>query len=333
MRFFIVQIPYFSENLCSGRWGPSPSTVGRARQDEGGTRRRLVGDAALGGEVEALAERVAAGVAVVPGVRAIALGGSFARGNADEASDLDVGIYYRRGELDLESLRSVAEQLDPAGGREAVTAPGDWGPWIDGGAWLTVGGRRVDLLYRDVERVQSVIGECLAGRFTSDYQPGHPHAFHSHTYLAEVALGRVLRDLDGALAALKAKATPYPPRLRTAIVDRFLWEARFALDSVAKPAQRGETWYAAGALFRSVACLVQVLFALNARYFLNEKGALREVETFDLRPARFAEIANTAFGMLGPPPEQRAATAAEIGALVESVAALAAAAEAPARSV
>jgi predicted nucleotidyltransferase len=42
-------------------------------------------------------------------------------------------------------------------------------------------------------------------------QPGHPHGFHSHAYAAYVHHNLVLRDPDGALAARKARTSPYPP--------------------------------------------------------------------------------------------------------------------------
>jgi hypothetical protein len=35
-----------------------------------------------------------------------------------------------------------------------VTRPGEWGPWVDGGGWLHVGGTAVDWLYRDLDRVR-----------------------------------------------------------------------------------------------------------------------------------------------------------------------------------
>ena len=285
--------------------------------------RAAVTEATPAGEAHKLAEHVAGRLAEVRGVRAVVLGGSFARGNADDDSDLDLGIYYRRGDsLDLDGLRELAGDLDPDHGADAVTEPGEWGRWIDGGAWLTIQGRRVDWLYRDIDRLEAVIAECRGGRFTSDYQPGHPHAFHSHMYLGEVALTRVLRDPDGVVARLKSSASPYPPRLRTAIVERFLWEARFAVDTAAKPAARGESWYVAGALFRSVACLVQVLFALNERYFLNEKGALGEIATFPHLPDRFVEIVNTVFSASGSEPDELRARLVAIGALVDASGAL-----------
>src|SRR5262244_3165472 len=32
-------------------------------------------------------------------------------------------------------------------------APGQWGPIVNGGAWLTIGGTKVDLIYRDLDEV------------------------------------------------------------------------------------------------------------------------------------------------------------------------------------
>ncbi len=44
---------------------------------------------------------------------------------------------------------------------------------------------------------------------------------------------------------------------------------------------------------------VQVLFALNGRYFLNEKGALALVETFPLHPAGFRALLSEGLGLRG----------------------------------
>jgi len=45
-----------------------------------------------------------------------------------------------------------------------------------------------------------------------------------------------------------------------------------------------------GCLFRCAACLVQVLYALNERYFVNEKGSARAADSFPFHPAGFGEI-------------------------------------------
>jgi hypothetical protein len=87
----------------------------------------------------------------------------------------------------------------PGAASSSVTAIGEWGPWINGGAWLTVEGKRVGLLYRDLGKVRDVIEACLDGRIERVYQPGHPDAFISAIYIGEVAHCRVLRDPENVL--------------------------------------------------------------------------------------------------------------------------------------
>src|SRR5262245_2885538 len=57
-----------------------------------------------------------------------------------------------------------------------------------GGGWLTIGGTRVDLLYRDMARVGDVIDDCRRGSIERQYQPGSPRAFVSTVYMGEVLL-------------------------------------------------------------------------------------------------------------------------------------------------
>lgn len=247
-----------------------------------------------------VAARVAARLSAIPGVTAVALGGSRARGEGHPDSDIDLGIYYEpERPPDLPALRALARELHGGGAEEAVTPIGAWGPWINGGAWLEIAGRRVDWLYRDLGRVRGVIEACRAGQVACDYQPGHPHAFLGSIYLAEVHDGLPLVDPGGALASLKALVTPYPPPLRRALIDRFLWEAGFAIDTARKAAGRGDVLYVSGCLFRAAACLVQVLFALNERYLSNEKGSLQRARALPRCPERFADRVEAALASPG----------------------------------
>jgi len=67
-----------------------------------------------------------------------------------------------------------------------VTRPGEWGPWLDGGAWLRVGGSAVDWLYRDVDRVAADWRAARDGRPAFHFQVGDPLGF----LLAAPAAGR-----------------------------------------------------------------------------------------------------------------------------------------------
>src|SRR5690349_19248811 len=127
----------------------------------------------------------------VPGVVAVVLGGSRARGTHRPDSDVDLGLYYR-GELGVADLWRLAEEA--TGTPTDVTPPGGWGPWVNGGGWLTIDGWRVDWIYRDLDRVHQVVRDCQAGNFEVGVQPGHPLGFYSHSYAGEIAFCKVLAD-------------------------------------------------------------------------------------------------------------------------------------------
>ncbi|HTR83173.1 MAG TPA: nucleotidyltransferase domain-containing protein [Reyranella sp.] len=237
---------------------------------------------------DALLARLVRAFGGVPGIRAIVLGGSRARGEASVHSDYDIGLYYEADHpIDVGRLAKAAMTL-PGVASSSVTAIGEWGPWINGGAWLTVEGTRVDLLYRDLGKVRSVIEACRAGKVERVYQPGHPHAFVSSIYMGEMALARLLWDPDGAMASLKRQCDPYPAALGEALIRTFFFEARFALENALHGRGRDDPAYVAGCAFRCVACLCQALFALNRVYLLNEKGASGGVERLSVKPHDFA---------------------------------------------
>jgi predicted nucleotidyltransferase len=252
-----------------------------------------------------LARRIAERLGEIEGIVAVALGGSWARGETHPGSDVDLGIYYRNEHRpSIEELHRLAQGLGYRNPREPVTDFGGWGPWIDGGAWLQIEGTPVDWLYRELGQVSRVIDECRGGRFAVHYQLGHPHGFHTHIYMGEVHYCRPLHDPEGVLGSLKNAIRDYPSRLKLAVVRNQLWEARFALDTCRSSAARGEAFYVAGCLFRCAACMVQALFAVNERYLINEKGSVEAADSLPLRPENFRETIDSVLARPGGSPKE-----------------------------
>ena len=202
------------------------------------------------------------------------------------------------------------------------TGIGGWGPWVNGGGWLTVDGQPVDILYRDMERVERVIADVHEGRFECAYHYGHPHAFVSTIYAGEAATCRALHDPHGFVAGCKGRLTPYPDALPAAATARFLDEARFFLAISHKAAAQGDVAFVTGNLFRAESCLMQVLFALNREWLLNEKGALRLADGFAVKPGGLKARVEAAFELSADPARLKASLSV-LGALVEETTALA----------
>lgn len=79
----------------------------------------------------------------------------------------------------------------------------------------------------------------------------------------------------------------YPAALRERIVQETLWGAEFALGACRGFAASGDIYNAAGCMTRVAQLLVQLLFALNRRFFVSDKYAGRWIGGFSLAPREF----------------------------------------------
>jgi hypothetical protein len=231
----------------------------------------------------------------VDGVVGVMLGGSRARGEHSAGSDHDLGLYYRPP-LDTGALLALARAV--SGPAVEVTEPGEWGPWVDGGAWLRVDGAAVDWVYRDVDRVQAAWDDAQQGRFRFNTQIGHPLGVPDFAYAGEVALGIVLHDPSGRLTRLKEVTRTYPAALADALVER-LWEADFLLAGVRKSVHRDDCAWAAGCLFRVVLLCAHALHGRAGRWLVNEKGAVTSAGRLPISPPRFSHRAEHILGHVG----------------------------------
>ena len=249
----------------------------------------------------------------IPGVAAVVLGGSHARGRALPGSDIDLGLLYSESDpFSIESIRALADALNDTSD-PVVTGFYEWGPWVNGGAWLTIGGQRVDFIYRNLEHVARVIGDAQAGRYELDYLQQPPFGFFSPMYLGEIAVCIPLFDPAARLDDLKRRVSVYPELLRQAVVRDHLWMAEFTLGAFAqKFASRSDVHGTATCLTRATNHLVLALFAVNRAYPVNDKTALAEIAEFERAPRDFGVRLNELFARLG-------SSAGELGGAVECV--------------
>lgn len=253
----------------------------------------------------------------IHGIKAIVLGGSHARGRARPESDIDLGILYSEAApFSIQSVRELAEAVNDTGG-PVVANFYEWGPWINGGAWLTIGGQRVDFVYRSLEHLERVIADSEAGRYELHYAQQPPFGYFSGTFLGDVAVCVPLIDPEARLDVLKRRVADYPEALRRAVVQDFLWAAELGLGAFAcKFATRSNGYGTAACLTSVVNQLVLALFALNRKYLINDKTVLEEVAEFERAPRNFGPRVQKTLAHLGD-------DSAELVVAVENVAQLA----------
>ncbi|MFF7895741.1 nucleotidyltransferase domain-containing protein [Streptomyces sp. NPDC007907] len=205
----------------------------------------------------ATADRLAA----LPAVEAVTLGGSRAQGIERPDSDWDLALYYR-GAFDPADLRAV-------GWEGEVCAIGAWGGGVfNGGAWLTIEGRRVDVHYRDLDVVEHEVAEAYAGRVRVEPLMFHLAGIPTYLLVAELAINKVLR---GELPRPDA----YPRALRESAPEHWHGMAAATLAYArAGHAPKNAVTQVAGAIALAATQTAHAVLAARGEWVTNEKGLL-----------------------------------------------------------
>jgi predicted nucleotidyltransferase len=220
---------------------------------------------------DAFLDHVAERLWHLPGVEAVTLGGSRAQGTHRPDSDWDFSIYYR-GDFDPRELRDV-------GWPGEVSDVGGWGGGIfNGGAWLQIDGRKVDVHYRDLDTIDHEIAESREGRFRIEPLAFHLAGIPSYLVLAELAVKRVLH---GELP------TPvYSAALRKRAQGIWWGMAEQDFDYArVNHAPYGRLAQCAGLVARGTSYAAHAVLAARGQWITNEKmlltrAGLRQVDEF-----------------------------------------------------
>lgn len=209
----------------------------------------------------------------------VALAGAHAKGVADSKSDLDIFLFGKSPKSHDERLKIIQEICDSG------TAPYvSWDfsmPW-GGGADFTYKGGKVEAVLRTFEQTEQVISRCMNGEFDIIPQTWTSNGYYTYIYLSEMSFMKPVYDPDGWLCQMKQKTETFPEKLRKSIIDVFLdragtWIDNFHYESAV---ERGDTLFVAPIVVHTVMDMIQVVFALNGRYFTGDKkveAALRKM--------------------------------------------------------
>jgi hypothetical protein len=224
--------------------------------------------------IEALSDRLAG----MPGARAVVLGGSRGTGAHDARSDWDLGVYYR-GRLDFSALAELGE----------VHPPGRWGRIMNGGAWLSLAGEKVDVILRDLDVVEHWCARAEEGDYEIDALLGYAAGLPTYSLRAELVTCRTLR---GEVA----RPTGFPPALAREGLRRWRFHRDFTLHHAHMRADRGDV---VGAVAQAAKAAIEAAHAaLCARetWVLNEKRIVERAGLGQVH-ALFSGIPQDAVGL------------------------------------
>jgi hypothetical protein len=203
-----------------------------------------------------------------PRVRAVALTGSVARGDADRYSDVEVATFWQTGPS-VEERRALAEEV---GGSQWRGYPfndlgaGEWSEEYE------VGGTKVDGIHQTVEAVERLLTDVL-----ESYDPALPK---------QVAVGAIHHAIPLHGHALiedwQSRTSAYPDDLAEAVVREYLSFGPTAW--VEMLAERGDILALYDVYVHAMKNMLGVLIGLNKLYHPGEKRIARTISEMILTP-------------------------------------------------
>jgi hypothetical protein len=199
----------------------------------------------------------------VIGKYAIALAGAHAKGKADEHSDVDFFLLAE----DMQPHETILEIFAEAA--DGCSAVSSW----DGGIELTYKGIKIETTVRILRQLQEVVEDCRRGKIKIDQEFWTLNGYYNYVHLAEIGFVQPLDDPYNILADLKQGLGEYPPALKKAIIDEFWWKCTFWPNNFhyISAINRRDIVYTSGILHNTFHSMVQLLFALNEKYFSGDK--------------------------------------------------------------
>jgi predicted nucleotidyltransferase len=205
-------------------------------------------------------DHVADRLMALPAVEAVALGGSRAAGTNRPDSDWDFAVYYRGG-FDPQALRDL-------GWPGEVSAIGGWGGGVyNGGAWLTVDDRKVDVHYRDLASIEHEMAEAAAGRIHFEPLLFHLAGIATYLVVAELAQNQFVRG--------QLPRPAYPEALSRA-APLFWWDRADLLFGYGRTqyAARRQVAQAIAIAVEAATCAAHAVVSARSEWVTNEKGLL-----------------------------------------------------------
>jgi hypothetical protein len=225
----------------------------------------------------------------IKGIIGLVIGGSYALGLANEDSDIDIGLYYSSSfPFSVNEIDIIAKKYSDIES-PVVTNFYEWGPWVNGGAWIKNKISKIDFLYKNVEQITTTIENAKQGNWEVNYEQQPPYGFSSVIFLAETHYCIPLYDKEGYIQNLKKQISTYPEKLKQAVVQQSLWAAEFTIWQAFGFAEKKDIYNTYGCFTRAINKIILAIFALNERYPMGDKRALLIINQLNLKPVNLSQ--------------------------------------------
>lgn len=208
---------------------------------------------------------------VIIGEYAIAIAGAHAKGKADKYSDLDIFI-YAKDVCSFDKRTIVFEQIADSKNEFFISNEIDSFPW-GGNIDFLYHGNKIETVVKKIDKVEKEINECINGKIKIYPEAWTSNGYFNYICLSEVNFIKSIDDPFDIISKFKDNIRNYSPLLKKAIINEFWWKSSFWVDNYhyISAINRTDIVYTSRIISNTIQNIVQVLFALNEKYFDGDK--------------------------------------------------------------
>jgi len=215
----------------------------------------------------------------IRGVIAVGFGGSRGLGIANEQSDYDIVLFRNGGE------RIAAPILKDA--IRPFTASPEQIQEDAGFVSAQISGKKIELFQKDLIFVEKEITQAKSGKFSWSIRQLFPHGDLSTCIISHIMYLELVHEKAQSVSNMRRLAEPFPVLLMNSLTNTFLTQSYITLIHAKKITKLDDIQYLIALCSEFVFFANIVIFAINRKYPVLERGGAKIINNLLQRPENF----------------------------------------------
>lgn len=222
----------------------------------------------------------------IKGVVAVGLGGSRGLGIANEDSDYDFVLFRDGGEL--LAAPTLVNAIKPFTGSEKIQDDA-------GFVRAQISGKKVDLFQKDLDLIEQELYLAKSGKFRWSIRQLFPHGDLSTCLISHIMYLDLCYEKSQCLSKLRKLAEPFPFLLMNSLINTFLTQSSITLIHARKIKKADDSQYLIALCSAFVFFSNIIIFTINKRYPVLEKGGSKIINGFSQQPNNYEQRISNIF--------------------------------------
>jgi len=216
-------------------------------------------------------------LSAIPEIEGIVLGGSRGIHVGNEHSDYDIALYRSCDKPITSEVIAAHIPKDLQVNVNPILITG------------YLGDLKFEIFQKNLNKIEQEIANNRQGKFRWYLAALLPYGDLSYRIVSHLVNSEILFDKTGKLQNTIDSVTPLPPLFKKSVTNHFVKQMNNSIIHIDKVSKREDQFHFMSLVGLILFCYINVLYVLNNRYPVIEKGNFKVAETLAKVPAEFTQ--------------------------------------------